>query len=78
MAEGQSQQGVGGKSSQLLPRTICIFLKNSERRARNTSSPWANFFLKRIGPIWRQASEMSETSSGHPDPALEAALFRSV
>jgi hypothetical protein len=22
-----------------------------ERRARNTSSPWANFFLKWMGPI---------------------------
>jgi hypothetical protein len=48
------------------PRTICIFLKNSERRARNTSSPCANFFLNRIGPICRQASEMSETSSATP------------
>ena len=37
-----------------------------ERRARNTSSPWANFFWKRIGPICRQASEMSETSSATP------------
>ena len=52
------------------PRTICIFLKNSERRFRNTSSPCANFDLKRIGPICRQASEMSETSSATPSHPL--------
>ena len=33
------------------PRTICIFLKNNERRWRKTSSPCSNFCLKRIGPI---------------------------
>lgn len=48
------------------PRTICIFLKNRERRLRKTSSPCSNFALKVIGPIWLHDSEISDTSSAMP------------
>ena len=41
-------------------------LKISERRSENTTSPCSNFSLNRTGPICRQASEMSETSSASP------------
>ena len=39
---------------------IGIFLKNRERRLRNTSSPCSNFSLKAIGPTWLHDSEMSD------------------
>ena len=48
------------------PRTICICLKISERGSESTTSPCSNFSLNRIGPICRQASEISETSSATP------------
>src|SRR6516225_6379076 len=53
------------------PRTICIFLKNNERRSRNISSPCSSLPLKRIEPIWRQASEMSETWSAMPSQPVK-------
>ena len=49
---------------------IRIFLKRTERRSVNISSPCSKFSLKEIGPICRQASETSEVSSATPNMPL--------
>ena len=58
------------------PRTICIFLKKSERRSLNTTSPCANLLLNLTGPYWRQDERNVGCLFGQTEGAGEAAPLR--